>query len=248
MTGDPWATLADRRGLVILCYHALSDGLDDYPFRTRADAFARQLDALAGTFELVGIDDAVALWDGEVRGQGGAFAERARPVAAVTFDDAYAEVADVATPVLRRHRIAAGLFAARNQIQRGGATHLSEAGLQDLARDPHWRVGAHGISHDSLYSLRQPDLEDEVAGALAWLADLLGARPFAFAYPQGKISARVVETARRHTPLAFATDQCVGELPDRLQLRRLCPKQKHDDLDAFARLLTAGPWEVAVDG
>jgi peptidoglycan/xylan/chitin deacetylase (PgdA/CDA1 family) len=105
-------------------------------------------------------------------------------------------------------------------------------------------VGAHGISHDSLYSLQQPDLEDEVAGSLAWLGDLLGEAPFAFAYPQGKISARVVETARQHTPLAFATDQRVGDLPDRLQLRRLCPKQKHDDLDAFAKLLAAGAWEI----
>jgi peptidoglycan/xylan/chitin deacetylase (PgdA/CDA1 family) len=238
MTGDAWAALGARQGLVILCYHALSEDLDDYPFRTRADAFARQLDTLAERFELVGIDRAVALWDG------GDFAGRRRPVAAVTFDDAYAEVADLATAVLERHGIAAGLFAARNQIRCGGATHLSEAGLRDLARDPHWRVGAHGLSHDSLYSLQQADLEEEVAGSLSWLADLTGTRPFAFAYPQGKISERVVGTARRHTGLAFATDQRVGDTPDRLQLRRLCPKQKHDDLDAFARLLDAGPWEV----
>ncbi|MBK1667654.1 hypothetical protein CKO28_06355 [Rhodovibrio sodomensis] len=238
MTGDPWARLAERRGLVILCYHALSNGLDDYPFRTRADAFARQLDALANTFELVGIDRAVAFWDA------GAFADRARPVAAVTFDDAYAEVVELVTPVLRRHGIAAGLFAARDQIRRAGATHLSEAGLRELAQDPHWRVGAHGLSHDSLYSLQQPDLEAEIADSRAWLADLLGAPPFAFAYPQGKISARVVETARRHTDLAFATDQRIGDVPDRRQLRRLCPKQKHDDPEAFARLLAAGPWEV----
>jgi peptidoglycan/xylan/chitin deacetylase (PgdA/CDA1 family) len=238
MTGDAWAALGARQGLVILCYHALSEDLYDYPFRTRADAFARQLDTLAERFELVGIDRAVALWDG------GDFAGRRRPVAAVTFDDAYAEVADLATAVLERHGIAAGLFAARNQIRCGGATHLSEAGLRDLARDPHWRVGAHGLSHDSLYSLQQADLEEEVAGSLSWLADLTGTRPFAFAYPQGKISERVVGTARRHTGLAFATDQRVGDTPDRLQLRRLCPKQKHDDLDAFARLLDAGPWEV----
>lgn len=244
MSVDAWTTLGNRRGLVILCYHALSDGLDDYPFRTRADAFARHLDALAQTFELVGIDRAVDLWDREVLEGGGGFAGRDRPVAAVTFDDAYAEVAESATPVLERHGVSAGLFAARNQIRRAGATHLSEAGLSDLAGDPHWRVGAHGISHDSLYSLQQPDLDAEIADSLAWLADLTGARPFAFAYPQGKISARVVETARRHTGLAFSTDQRVGETPDRLQLRRLCPKQKHDDLEAFARLLTAGPWEI----
>ena len=238
MSGDAWTALGARRGLVILCYHALSPRLDDYPFRTRADAFARQLDRLAGTFELVGIERAVDLWDAD------GFAQRARPVAAITFDDAYAEVADLATPVLERHGIAAGLFAARNQIQRAGATHLSEAGLRDLARDLHWRVGAHGLSHDSLYSLQQPDLAEEVAGSLAWLGDLLGDTPFAFAYPQGKISTRVVETARQHTDLAFATDQRVGDAPDRLQLRRLCPKQKHDDPDAFAKLLTAGPWEI----
>ncbi len=238
MSGDAGTALGARRGLVILCYHALSESLDDYPFRTRADAFARQLDLLAERFELVGIERAVALWDA------GDFAGRDRPVAAVTFDDAYAEVAECATPVLARHGITAGLFAARNQIRRGGATHLSEAGLRDLAREAHWRLGAHGLSHDSLYSLQQPDLEAEVAGSLAWLADLLGQPPFAFAYPQGKISHRVVAAARRHTSLAFATDQRIGDAPDRLQLRRLCPKQKHDDPAAFARLLDAGPWEV----
>jgi peptidoglycan/xylan/chitin deacetylase (PgdA/CDA1 family) len=239
MDGGAWQALGRRRGLVILCYHALSDSLDDYPFRTRTGAFARQLDLLAGTFDLVGIERAVALWDA------GEFTASDRPIAAVTFDDAYAEVADLATPILRNHGITAGLFAARNQIQRGGATHLSEAGLRDLAGDPHWHVGAHALSHDSLYSLQQPDLEDEVAGSLTWLTQLLGARPFAFAYPQGKISRRVVETARQHVDLAFSTDQRIGDAPDRLQLRRLCPKQKHDDPDAFAKLLAAGPWEVA---
>ncbi|MBK1696954.1 polysaccharide deacetylase family protein [Rhodovibrio salinarum] len=238
MNATIWTDLGHRRGLVLLCYHALSDKLDDYPFRTRAEAFARQLDVLSETFELVGIEQAVRLWDTDD------FAGRDRPVAAITFDDAYAEVAELATPLLQRHGIAAGLFAARNQIQRGGATHLSESGLRDLAQEPHWRVGAHSLSHDSLYSLQQPELEDEIAGALTWLSDLLGARPFAFAYPQGKISTRVVETARRHTDLAFSTDQRIGDRPDRLQLRRLCPKQKHDDPDALAKLLAAGPWEA----
>ena len=244
MSGDAGTALgALGRGLAILCYHALSNSLDDYPFRTRADAFARQLDRLAATFELVGIERAVDLWDT------GGLRQPARPAGRrVTFDDAYAEVADLATPVLERHGITAGLFAARNQIRRGGATHLSEAGLRNLARDPHWRLGAHGLSHDSLYSLRQPDLEEEIAGSLAWLADLLGQPPFAFAYPQGKVSHRVVETARQHTQLAFATDQRVGDVPDRLQLRRLCPKQKHDDPDAFAKLLEAGPWEIEAAG
>lgn len=232
--------LGRRRGLVVLCYHALSEALDDYPYRTRPAAFAAQLDLLCRAFEVVAPSRALALWDA------GGFAGRDRPVAALTFDDGYREIADDATAELDRRGLTAGLFVARNQIERRGATHLDPEGVRALADGPAWEVGAHALAHDSLYSLRQPDLEAEVTGARAWLADLTGRAPGTFAYPQGKISRRVVETVRPHYDAAFATDKRIGDTPDRHQIRRVCPTQAHDDPAAFARLLATATWEVDV--
>jgi peptidoglycan/xylan/chitin deacetylase (PgdA/CDA1 family) len=233
------AALARRRGLGVLCYHTLADALDDYPYRTRAAAFARHLDLLTAAFEVVAPGRALALWDADD------FAGRDRPVAALTFDDGYREVADLATPELDRRGLAAGLFVARNQVERRGATHLDPAGVRALADHPGWEVGAHALAHDSLYSLRQLDLEAEVADSKAWLADISGRAPATFAYPQGKLSRRVVETVRPHYEAAFATDKRIPDTPDRHQIRRLCPTQRHDDPAAFARLLAEGTWEVA---
>jgi peptidoglycan/xylan/chitin deacetylase (PgdA/CDA1 family) len=221
-----------------LCYHALSRELDDYPFRTTPEAFERQLDWLSSVFDIVSPEAALELW------HSGEWRARERPVVTLTFDDGYAEVVDEAAPRLERRGIRAGVFVARNQVARQGATHVSPSTVRDMAGQVTWCVGAHSLSHDALYSLQQNDLEDEIAGSKAWLGDLIGEAPSMFAYPQGKISQRVVDSVRPHFAHAFTTEKRLAGAADRHQIRRLCPSRQEDDLHAFAFWLMAGTWEV----
>src|SRR5689334_2268971 len=72
------------------------------PMLTSARTFERQLDWIGRRYEFVALDDLAAHIEGTRR--------VARPVAAVTFDDGYADVYHHALPVLRRKGIPAAVF------------------------------------------------------------------------------------------------------------------------------------------
>jgi peptidoglycan/xylan/chitin deacetylase (PgdA/CDA1 family) len=223
--------LGARRGVVILCYHALSDALDAYPYRTRATAFDAHLSFLNQVFDILPAVEAVeALKDGTAE-------TRTRPIAVITFDDGYRDNWTDATPILEKHGTPGMLFASRDLIQRDGDTYMSEDELRQLAAHPLWQVGAHGVSHNVLPGFLPVDQEREMTDCNAWLSDLLGAPPVGFAYPQGQISETTVALARRHYDFAFSTDQRLSNGFDAYQIRRHCPVQAEDDVRVLARAL-----------
>lgn len=232
------ARLALRRGVLGLCYHALSDGLDAYPYRTSPEAFEAQLMLLKETFEIVSVAGAVDIL------RGGAATSRDRPLAMICFDDGYRCNWTRATPALERQEVPATLFAARDLIRQPGPTYLSEDELVALAAHPLWDVGGHGISHNVLTGFLAEDCAREIGQSAEWLNGLLGHGPRGFAYPQGQISAPVIDKTREHFAYGLATDRRIGPAPDLHQIRRFCPTRDHDDLHVFAQALLSAPMEV----
>lgn len=229
--------LAGRRGALFLCYHSLSPELDDYPYRTAVAAFDRHLEMLAEGFDILPAAAVVA----ELRA--GTASGRARPLAAICFDDGYRDNWHLATPVLERYGVPATLFAARDLLRQGGASFMTEAELCALAAHPLWQVGAHGISHSVLNALHPDDRRREMAGCRDWLADLLGAPPAGFAYPLGQTSPSIVATARDLYDHAFSTDRRIGPGFDAWQILRYCPTAIQDDPNELARELLLAPFE-----
>lgn len=236
--GQLEALLRHRRGVLGLCYHALSEDLDGYPYRTSPEALEEQLGFLSEIFEVVSVAQAVALL------KTGAAAARERPLAMICFDDGYRCNWTQATAVLERHSLPATLFAARDLIRQPGPTYLSETELADLARHPLWQVGGHGLSHNVLTGLLPEDQTREISGSKAWLTELLGQIPSGFAYPQGQISPSVVEKTRSCFDYGLATDRQTAPMLDLHQIRRFCPMREHDDLHRFAQALVLAPMEA----
>lgn len=234
------ARLADRRGVLGLCYHALSDDLGDYPYRTSAAAFDAQLGFLTELFDVVSVAQAVEML------RNGSVAERDRPLAMICFDDGYRCNWTQATPVLERHKLPATLFAARDLVRQPGPTYLSETELVTLAAHPLWEVGGHGITHNVLTGFVPEDQSYEIAQSKVWLSDLLGQEPDGFAYPQGQLSPGIVEKTREAFAYGLATDQQTVPGLDLYQIRRFCPMQVHDDLHQFAQALLSAPLEGQV--
>lgn len=229
--------LARRRGVLTLCYHSLAPDLEDYPYRTDAAAFDAHVALLKQVSEILPAGEAVrALRERSAR-------SRDRLVSVICFDDGYRDNWTEATPILEKHDVPATLFAARDLIRRGGDTHMDEAELAALARHPLWRVGAHAVTHNVLTGYRRRERIDEMQGCKDWLSDLLGRAPEGFAYPQGQISADIVELARARFDHAFATDRRVSRGFDAAQIRRFCPTRREDRLEAFARALLLAPVE-----
>lgn len=136
----------------------------------------------------------------------------------ITFDDAYADIATHALPVLLAHGFTAAVFVPTAHIggtnawdiEGGWAT--SPLPLLDADAIAHWHglgieFGAHSHTHRDLRALDAAALEAEMAGSATALAHLLGERPVAFAYPHGLHDARVRAAAARVFRLAFTCDE-----------------------------------------
>lgn len=197
---------------IVLCYHALSPSWEA-ELSTTPERFSRQLELLlARGYRGVTFSEAVQ----EPRGK----------TVAVTFDDAYRSVLELAQPILQRLGLPATVFAPTEGIDAGtlawpgidqwiGGPHerelepMSWAQLRSLAEQG-WEIGSHTASHPHLTTLGEQQLQDELIRSKAVCEERLGAPCESLAYPYGDVDARVVAATGR------AGYAAAGALPSRL--------------------------------
>jgi len=167
-----------------------------------------------------------------------------RPVL-LTFDDALADLAQHAFPVLREHGFGATVFVVTQQIGKSNTWSELDAGSHrclTAAQIREWaeqgiEFGAHSRTHADLTRVTPAQLEEEIRGSRDELAQLLGAPVKSFAYPFGYYNAAVVESVRRWFELAFTTDEGVNHLgSDPHLLRRTMSLPSDLTVDLAARL------------
>jgi peptidoglycan/xylan/chitin deacetylase (PgdA/CDA1 family) len=187
----------------ILTYHSLDDS--GSPISVSPEAFRAHAAWLAsGRVRVVplteihsaaGDDDAVAL----------------------TFDDGFANFADVAAPRLEALGLPATVFVVPEHV--GGRNDWGGAAVAGIPALPlmGWEVlgrvaatdvtiGAHTRRHRDLTTLRGAALEDEVAGCVERIAAEMGQRPSTFAYPYGAVDVASATVARDVFALACTTE------------------------------------------
>jgi peptidoglycan/xylan/chitin deacetylase (PgdA/CDA1 family) len=146
--------------------------------------------------QVVGLEEVLALLDaGEV------------PAGTIglTFDDAFADVAEHALPVLQRLGFRATVFVTTGVT--GGrlgfpwypARQPAVLGWDDvvaLDREGTMRFEAHTVSHPSLISLPEANASAEIRNSRFELEERLGRAVTAFAYPAGLFGEREMRLAR----------------------------------------------------
>jgi peptidoglycan/xylan/chitin deacetylase (PgdA/CDA1 family) len=185
--------------VLVLCYHAVSERWRS-PLTISPGALERQLGrVLDRGYEPVTFTRAV-------------LDPPAARTVAVTFDDAFRSVRDVALPVLRRLGVPATVFAPTALV--GRPEPMAWAGLEAWGRGPHadelrglawdelaelaaagWEIGSHTRTHPRLPDLDDAALADELHGSRTDCAAALGRPCQALAYPYGAVDARVVRAA-----------------------------------------------------
>jgi len=175
-------------------YHAFGTRdaeLDPFSLFVRPEDLERQLRFLTRYFRPVGLEAFLA----------GSLTARS---VLVTIDDGYASTLEVAAPLLRRHRVPAVLFVCPGRLAGTSAWMPEMPDVPLLSPDQVVEVsrmgieiGAHGMDHRRLTGLAPGELEEQVAGSRSAIADLLGAPPRAFAYPEGLWDPAAVEATRR---------------------------------------------------
>jgi peptidoglycan/xylan/chitin deacetylase (PgdA/CDA1 family) len=166
----------------------------------------------------------------------------------LTFDDGYADFAEHAWPIMRRHGFPGTVFVTTGWIADSGDRRAGEpfdrmlqwSQIRELA-DAGVEIGAHTHSHPQLDQLGDDDLLRELKDSRADLEEHLGAPVRTMAYPYGYNSSRV-RTAARAAGYHFAavvgnrraTASHDGFMLPRLTIRR------STDVATFAAAVT-GP-------
>ena len=143
-----------------------------------------------------------------------------RPIM-ITFDDAYANIAEHALPLLRRLGFTAAVYVPTARI--GASSSWDEAKglktlkLMDTDQIQYWagegiEFGAHGRTHTNLTTLSGSQLVEEVQGSADDLADLLGVRTISFAYPYGAHNLGVRQCVGRVVDMAVTGESGLNGL------------------------------------
>jgi peptidoglycan/xylan/chitin deacetylase (PgdA/CDA1 family)/folate-dependent phosphoribosylglycinamide formyltransferase PurN len=192
-----------RHPVRVFTYHRVSDLCRD-GMTVSPRIFREQVRYIARHCDIVTLSQGVELIRSGAR--------LSRPVAVLTFDDAYKTVYEAARPVLARHAVPACCFVSTRLVGTTGEfehdrenpvrSWLQVMNWQDLAdvSVAGWEIGSHTATHARLSSCRDADLCREIQEPRATLRERLGVEARAIAFPFGTpadISDEAVEAARR---------------------------------------------------
>jgi len=148
----------------------------------------------------------------------------------ITFDDAYAHVVPVVTPVLARYGFTAVMFAPSAYLgghnewdvdkhPRLAALDIATAGqLREMAEGP-WEIASHGWRHVDLRLLQFEERRLELERARERISETTGKPVRALAYPFG-LSDEGVRADAQKAGYSLAFSAGPGSFRDRYQLPR----------------------------
>jgi len=186
--------------ILVLGYHGISENWSS-PLVVRPDCFERQLELVRG------------------RGYQAVTFERAMtdpppgPCVAITFDDAYRSVFELALPIMRRLEMPgtvyvptdyagseramrwAGIAQMVGTVDESELTPMSWDELGQLD-DAGWEIGSHTCSHPHLTRIDRGCLVEELERSRTRCEQELGRPCRTVAYPYGDVDHRVIEATR----------------------------------------------------
>lgn len=187
---------------LVLTYHSIA--ARPGPTSIAPETFAMQMAELADAgYRSQRLDDFARWWDGGAA---------ARAVL-ITFDDAFADFAEIAAPILQQHGFSALVFVPTARLGGPEAWVGADVPPRPLMRADDVRAlaaagfefGGHSRTHANLTKLDAAACEAEVAGCAPELAALTGAPVTSFAAPYGAVNPAVVATIARHYRFGFGT-------------------------------------------
>ena len=165
-----------------------------------------------------------------------------RPVM-ITFDDAYANIAENALPLLQRLGFSAAVYVVTARIGSSSAWNeakgLTTLKLMDAEQIQHWagegiEFGSHGRTHVNLTTLSDSQLAEEVRRKCRRSCRFAGVRTLSFAYPFGAYNLRVRQCVQRVVDMALTTESGLsGFRTDPFMLYRTAI-QPRDNMPSFA--------------
>lgn len=228
------SSVGNARGVSILIYHRVGGGSPDELDCPRA-SFVDQAALLAQECDVVSLDEAL---DGLARGDD-------RPRVVLTFDDGFADLHDVAWPILTHHDLPFTVYLATSflggRMQWEGSTStgppapaLTWEQAAALAADERTTIGNHTHTHVPPEELTV----DELDACTVAIQRRLGLTPRHFTYPWG-LAVTAMEPELRARFRSVTTGELGRNRPgaDFARLRRI-PVRASDPVEFFRAKVT----------
>ena len=170
----------------------------------------------------------------------------------LTFDDAYANLADHALPELVRHGFSAGVYVCTRML--GARAPWDDQPLMSADVVATWsrqgiEFGAHSRTHPHLTTLSDAQLVAETKGSVRDLSSLLGHPVESFAYPYGDHDDRVASAVGRACSISFTVREGLAtRATDPLRIPRTMVQPDDGALDMWMRTLLGRNPVYAVRG
>jgi peptidoglycan/xylan/chitin deacetylase (PgdA/CDA1 family) len=201
-------------------------------------AFSRQIATLSAMgYRAVLPDDWVAC----IRGQG----EIPDRSVMITFDDAYADLAEFALPVLEKHGYPATVFVPTSLVggelrcnPRQPGPRLAIMSREQISKWSNRGVtfGSHSRTHTDLLSISIEQAQEEIASSKLALEEIVEHPVTAFAYPYGKFDSDVERIVGSNYSAAFTTEQGINDSSTPLtRLKRTMVQHKDTVADVLLR-------------
>jgi Predicted xylanase/chitin deacetylase len=202
----------------VLMYHSIAEGSG--PTSIPPETFRRQIETMAECgYQTISLASFKS-W------HSGALDLPEKPVA-ITFDDGFADFADTAFSILRKHKFTATVFLPTGKI---GATEdweptkrplMSWSQVAELAKQG-IDFGGHSVNHSDLTKLSAEHVAYEIKRCHDDIAEKVGRSPVSFAPPYGRSGEREREFVKRHFQLSLGTRfQRAGRQDDLYDIPRI---------------------------
>ena len=185
----------------VLMYHFVGsqeDALNSKNF-VSTKKFEEQMSFISAfKYEVVSLDHLYQIKKGEIKPRG-------REIA-ITFDDANYTFLDNAMPVLEKYKYPVTVFAVSESVYGELNGSMTEETLTALQKTGFVDIQSHSATHPTLPEVETEQLEKEISGSKKAFEKMLQKPIEYFAYPSGRVDAKVVEEVERSGyKMAFTT-------------------------------------------
>ena len=120
-----------------------------------------------------------------------------------TFDDGFADLYNIAYPIMMQYHIPFTVFIIEDFIGKPG--YINKAQITELASNPLVEIGSHGYSHKNLTGLSNEEISDEILGTKIRLEDVFNIKIKKFAYSHGQYNPACLACVKSYDT-AYAAD------------------------------------------
>lgn len=175
---------------------------------------------------------------------------------AITFDDAYIDILNHATPILKRYKYPYTIFVNPGIINQNLPANLSWQQLKSLADDG-VIVANHGFEHNSIIRVENNLTQAQwlaketnlILKAESIIQEKIGQSWRYYAYPYGEYSPRIQNWVKANKFTGFSQQSgAVGLYSDLTSVPRFPASMPYDELDSLRDKLNALPFHLQLKG